>query len=597
MPRAIDGIIDTSNWDFEADGILKLNGDWSFYWQRLLEPADFVGENDQRGDWISIPADWTTHQHEGVALPSKGYATLRLTITVDDLEQVYGLKFRYFASAMNLWINGNLAHSSGLVAESADDYIGRYIPAEVFFITDTHEIDIIVQVANYHHRRVKLNEVFFGTQEQIHTMTYREVIKSSIIFGSLMLIAVYYLILYFIQRRDKAALYIAVFAFIVALRNAVMGDRILSRLLPELPPELFTKIGYLPVFILLPLVILYVREIFYSPTLDKAAHISKYVVVALTALIFITSVSFYDWLFQYALMLILLAALFMIYILITEGFFKKIRGAWIMAVGSGVILVAALNDYLSDLHVIRSVEMLSIAVLIFVLLQAIFLAWRFNDAYIRATKLATENAVMYEELQELNEQLEVKVKDRTLELEIANMRLEQLSKIDPLTSIANRRLFDERLNEEWRRALREQTPISIIMLDIDCFKEYNDNYGHLQGDTTLQQIAAALTDVVKRSTDFVARFGGEEFVVLLANTEEEGALYKAEVIRKAIEDLRIGHEYSRVGSYCTVSLGVNTQIVKESDNAEDFIRKADKALYNAKQTGRNKVVHITAVNK
>ena len=168
--------------------------------------------------------------------------------------------------------------------------------------------------------------------------------------------------------------------------------------------------------------------------------------------------------------------------------------------------------------------------------------------------------------------------------------IERLSMIDQLTNIPNRRSFDTRLGMEWKQSVRETTPISLLMMDIDKFKVYNDLYGHQQGDVVLKTAAETFMKSLKRPTDFAARWGGEEFAVLLPNTHLDGALSVAEIIRTDMEKVVIpcadGTE-----TKVTISIGVNTITPDITSCVESFISKADEALYAAKQAGRNRVAH------
>ena len=165
--------------------------------------------------------------------------------------------------------------------------------------------------------------------------------------------------------------------------------------------------------------------------------------------------------------------------------------------------------------------------------------------------------------------------------------LKDLSSIDGLTGIPNRRRFDEVLNDEWRRALREQHSISLVMIDIDCFKAYNDNYGHLAGDDSLRKVAKTLAETVQRPMDFVARYGGEEFTAILPRTNLEGVQHVAEKMRKNIESLNIPHEFSSVARYVTISVGACSLIPLTLMSPSHLIKNADNALYSAKYNGRN----------
>jgi diguanylate cyclase (GGDEF)-like protein len=167
--------------------------------------------------------------------------------------------------------------------------------------------------------------------------------------------------------------------------------------------------------------------------------------------------------------------------------------------------------------------------------------------------------------------------------------IEQISMIDQLTSIPNRRGFDSRMDMEWVRSIRENTLISILVIDVDKFKDYNDTYGHQRGDEVLKAVADATTRSLDRPGDFAARWGGEEFVVLLPNTDSSGALTIAERIRVAISETIIVTE-DGADTSVTVSVGVKTQAPGLDSSRESFISEADKALYQAKETGRNRVV-------
>jgi diguanylate cyclase (GGDEF)-like protein len=165
--------------------------------------------------------------------------------------------------------------------------------------------------------------------------------------------------------------------------------------------------------------------------------------------------------------------------------------------------------------------------------------------------------------------------------------LEQYSRLDGLTEVPNRREFDRIFEKEWRRSVRSRIPLSLILIDVDFFKPFNDNYGHMDGDQCLKQVAQTLEQGIYRAHDTVARFGGEEFVIILPDTEFEGACSAAEKFRQTIEQLQIPHAYSTVSDYVTISLGVATAIPSRSSTTTQFIDVADTALYSAKSAGRN----------
>lgn len=164
-----------------------------------------------------------------------------------------------------------------------------------------------------------------------------------------------------------------------------------------------------------------------------------------------------------------------------------------------------------------------------------------------------------------------------------------LSETDSLTQLPNRRLYEHQLSVKIAFAKRSLRPLSLMIIDIDYFKPFNDNYGHKQGDIALKNVAQSIASTLTRTTDFAARYGGEEFVVLMASTDANGAYTLAEKIRTDIEQHAFEHKYSKIKDVITVSIGVSS-LMSEALNETDLFKQADTALYQAKGNGRNQVV-------
>jgi diguanylate cyclase (GGDEF)-like protein len=180
------------------------------------------------------------------------------------------------------------------------------------------------------------------------------------------------------------------------------------------------------------------------------------------------------------------------------------------------------------------------------------------------------------------------------QMELSNQELRQLASIDSLTQVANRRRFDEYLDQEWQRILCDRQPLSLVLCDIDCFKVYNDTYGHQKGDRCLQQVAQAIQYAAQRPTDLVARYGGEEFAILLPNTAAERAVQVANAVFEQVRALAIPHANSPVSCTVTLSAGVvslspdQPLSPSQPSTLEEFIATADRALYQAKKSGRDR---------
>ena len=248
------------------------------------------------------------------------------------------------------------------------------------------------------------------------------------------------------------------------------------------------------------------------------------------------------------------------------------------------------------------------------LITMIIISWRLNKITTHSLSLQLENQELLTALETekqqvigTNKKLEEDIKSRIqtearllYEKKIAeniSKELKIISTHDSLTGINNRRRFDEALYDEWYRASRLSNPLSLIMCDIDKFKEYNDTHGHLEGDECLIRIAHLIEDSARRAGDMAARFGGEEFVIILPDAEQEHAKAIAEQIRMAIMDLGLPHGASPVANIITASFGVCTKAPDRDTSPKTLVECADKAMYLAKKQGRNKVVSYQNVSE
>ena len=222
----------------------------------------------------------------------------------------------------------------------------------------------------------------------------------------------------------------------------------------------------------------------------------------------------------------------------------------------------------------------------FLILSAIALiALGFGVASIRTAAIRHRERILTQQVEErTSELLHV-----TQELEKANLQLEELSLADPLTGIANRRSFDQTLDQMWARAQREQTSVALLMLDVDHFKAFNDTYGHGKGDQCLQRLAEVLKDGLRRANDLLARYGGEEFAVLLPDCDAATATGMAETLRRLVEKCEIPHRGSSTAAIVTISIGAASRLPQRNQSPESLCLAADAALYRAKDRGRNRV--------
>lgn len=343
-----------------------------------------------------------------------------------------------------------------------------------------------------------------------------------------------------------------------------------------------------------------------SPSLFKTLRGIRYIFIGLLCLSFVMP---YEIVIRLVLVLLFVSSL----IIFTSGAILAVKGnvvakyfcgAWGVLLLSGVA-IALENFGLYD-SIIDSSYLLMIGAITEALLLALAIAINFNeqllvakqtrDAALKSEQEAIEAKDELIDLQDKNRSdLEYSIEERTLELQIAlrelsekNRELEKLSAIDPLTGLMNRRYFDERIVAECRRSKREKSNLGIAMIDIDHFKKINDNYGHLCGDHCLKIFALTLQETIKRPSDIICRYGGEEFVLILPNTDQDGLIMLLERVRKEVEANKIVFEGQEL--QMTVSIGGCSKIVLTDDENNSLVAFADKQLYDAKESGRNRVI-------
>jgi diguanylate cyclase (GGDEF)-like protein len=324
-----------------------------------------------------------------------------------------------------------------------------------------------------------------------------------------------------------------------------------------------------------------------SPTFYKI-----FITVAIVALISV----FFSLFLPYALMiriniaLAIIASGIAIFSTIHQWLLTRNREVMIFIIAWITLLVGFLLYSGQSIGLLPLNDFTEHAIEIGAILESIFLALGLADRINSERKSLIE---MQENLLKIqvkaNEELDNKVRARTIELESINNQLQISSVTDSLTQLKNRRYFDHRYYTEYRRAYREKAWLSLLMLDIDHFKRFNDDYGHQAGDKVLQSVAAAMQGVVKRPEDTVFRYGGEEFTILLPNTPKEGALLIAERIRREIESLQVEWQGNMLS--VTMSLGLAVGIPASNQGGAVFLKQADYFLYLAKGHGRNQVIH------
>lgn len=605
--KAENGHLDLTQYDLNNQ-IIALDGDWAFYWNQLLEPASI--DQGTLSAYVPFPSSWNKYQIDDEKIPGSGYATYRLKFTAAD-NQILALKIPKVRTAYKLFINGEPITTVGTIGTTRETMVPKYQPQVVAFNAVSGENEIVLEVSNFYRPSGGLlNSIQLGGESQLLTIRYFGLTYELFLFGALMMMGVYHLALFCFRRKDRAPLYFGLFCTLVASRTLFIGEAFLFSFFQNLNFEIIYKVQTLSFYLGVPLILMFFRSIlpqYFNQLIVRTTQIiaGAYTLVVLFTPTWIAAIINPLYQIWTVLMIIYLFAMLIKIALHREKNSGLIILGGLFLIATCLMDIITLSPWISDnwLSFLQTIFQgdanSSTGQLIFAVLYSLLLAKTFTESLEQRT-------VMSEQLAEMNDHLDELVAQRTRELTASNDRIEQqnyelelinhelqrLSLRDPLTELWNRRKYDETIVMEWNRCLRQHRPISLLFIDVDYFKNYNDLYGHVAGDATLIKIGNTLRTALSRPTDMVVRYGGEEFIVLLAETDKEEALSNAHRLLKKVEALAIPHEGSVVKNCITVSIGVATLLPDHHSRHEDLVKMADEALYQAKSNGRNQVVTL-----
>lgn len=591
-PQVRNGEIDLRAWNFQIRGEVDLRGEWHFFPGQLLTGASEASHPEL----ARVPDNW--HLDFGEGFPGGfGFGTYQLTLRLPADREGLGLRLKTVSTAYTIYAGQELVTSVGTVGVSALESEAAYQP-QVVELDDLPPVLVLsVQVSNFEHARGGFWEsAQLGLLSDLERKRQASLHLTLFLASAALVIGLYHFLTWLLRPHDYSLLIFAFLCLALVARDGSINELYLLEWLSDLNFRNLVRIEYLSLDLLVALCLLFVWRIARADVSTRAmlallCPVILYgVVVVLAPVVVFTA---YLWVLQGLVVLSLLWATRVI----IRALQRKQRGTRLYALSFVLLVTITIHDILlavfpefptlaflpGDNHLVP------VGFLAVLLTQALVLARR-STAAMRELQLRTrELSEAKQRLDSYAVELESRVEKRTEDLVKANVQLERLSRIDGLTNLYNRREFDTQLYLAWSDHMRRQSVLSVLMVDIDKFKDFNDTYGHMQGDEALVAVSSALHSAVSRPSDLVARYGGEEMVVLLPNTDADGARGIAERMREAVQGLNIPHEKSGIG-VVTVSVGGASRIPPRGGDASTLLEAADKALYRAKESGRNRVV-------
>jgi signal transduction histidine kinase len=390
-PQAKKGILDLSNWDLKNHGVVGLDGEWEFYWNKLLTYEDFNGVKKIEPDgYLKVPSVWTNYTLNGNDLPGKGYATYRLKVKTNDIDSIKGLKILNQSTAYRLMINDQVIAENGHVGNTKETTIPEYRPQTVSFQNNSKDFEIIVQVSNYVYSRGGIwYSIYFGNDQQIRQL--KEIIsgKQMFMFGVVMIMSLYYIGIFLLQKRNKSAIYFALLLLIEGIRILVTGEYLIKNLIPSANIFWMVPIEYITMVIGHVVWMLFVFELYPKEMSHKIVKIISYTGVSISMFIVLTPIyTFTKYLIFYELY-IMYIYLYTIFVIL-KAVLKKRENADLLFLGTILFISVFIIDVLYHWNVIYNQygTNFEITGYIFIFIQSYILSAKFSLAFENEEKLS-----------------------------------------------------------------------------------------------------------------------------------------------------------------------------------------------------------------
>lgn len=398
VPSAKKGVLDLTGWDFDKDGVVKLDGEWEFYWKRLLSYEDFHGsESAPVADGYSrVPGAWNKHAVDGKPLPEEGYATYRLKVKTNRPDILYGFKILTFSTAYRLMINDEIIASSGIVGTSPDTALPGYSPGTVSFKIGYGEFEIIIQIANYTYSRGGFwHSLYMGTDEQIRAMKENADRREMFLFGVIVIMIVYHTAMYWLLKRNRPTLYMVLTLLVIAVRILFTGEYYIARIIPDIDFQWIIFIEYMTIYWGPALWILFIQSLYpeeFSQKVSKAFVFGAILFTMFTAVTPIRVYTSYLAVPEGLALVVFLYAAYCVFLAVV----RKREGAAVMLLSIILVLLTFANDVFYFRNIIDSLPggMIGIATFIAVFIQAYVLAARFSTAFDELGKLSEKMILM-----------------------------------------------------------------------------------------------------------------------------------------------------------------------------------------------------------
>lgn len=406
------GIIDLRNWDFNKDGIIRLDGEWEFFYNELLDPHELKKRNSSNV-YVKLPGRWRNIKDNKEKIGRYGYATYRLKILLNDKTSYLGLKIPTSYVAYTIWIDNKYKFEQGKVAKNMEEEIPKSYPKDLFFNAEKNNIEIIIQNSNFHDESGGfLNSFLLGESEVFLKHIKNNIALDLFLLGVILIFSFYHLMLYLFQRKDISSLIFCIFCFIISIRLLFTNECFLYDIIPNFNFELARKLEYLTICISSPLYVYFIYKQFQNYSIRKVVIISQIIGIVFFLIIISTHVRFYSYLLKLIQIKFIIDSLYVLYVFI-DAILKKEIEAVIFFVSFFILLLTGIYEILYHYQLFLTGIFVPMGFVIYIFGNSLILSLKFAKTNSRLEYVSNK-------LRKYSQELEIKVKERTQELEEAN---------------------------------------------------------------------------------------------------------------------------------------------------------------------------------
>jgi len=478
LPRVEKGMLDLTDWDFDKDGSITLDGEWAFYWNQFLESADMPGRVQQTDtDLIQVPGNWNEHTINGKPVGGYGYATYRLLIRVSPEADCLALKMLEAAHAYTLWVNSKEVVRVGTVGKDRDSMKAAYRSKLVIVRPENGTIELLFHVSNFMYERGGLwNAIEFGTVDQMNQEREENLVIEFLLFGSILIMGLYHFGLFLLRREDRSTLYFSLFCLLIALRIVLVGERMMHAYLPWIGWDMLMRLEYLTFYLGAPMFLMFLSNLYPEHTRKLILAVVG-VCLVFSAIVMVTDPGIYSQTLHTFQTMILLSGFFILALLV-RALFNRREGIVLVVFGSAFLLCTLFYDVLVTNGIIHSIEISPLGLFVFILVQSVMLSIRFSKAFKMVAELSTK--------------LEHKVDMRTKWLQDANIAIRQ----------SNRQL-----RETQSQLIQSQKMEAMGTLAGGIAHDFNNILGSILGYSEMMLNGTTLKDPEREYVNAISRSG------------------------------------------------------------------------------------------